>query len=170
MHARPQSKKRSVPELCPLSRFCDFTRHLGPVTVTFVPVFVTAGGATILEEKGEKKLLGCFCFLEEKVAYPGGLCWVLVGADHHRDPRNSGDCLMRWLTTTGKRKDAMRVTSLLMRRCCGCWIATGTPCYARSCGTLLPYWNSRQLMPWPWKGSLPTGKGTGANAANARRR
>jgi 3-hydroxyacyl-CoA dehydrogenase, NAD binding domain len=57
MHARTQSKKSSVPELCPLSRFCDFTRHLGPVTVTFVPVFVTAGGAT-RREREKRNCLG----------------------------------------------------------------------------------------------------------------
>jgi hypothetical protein len=62
MHARPQPKKSSVPELCPLSRFCDFTRQLGPVTVTFVPVFVTAGGATILEGKGRKEIVWVFLF------------------------------------------------------------------------------------------------------------
>ena len=44
------------------------------------------------------------------------------------------------------------VTSLSMRRCCGCWIATGsvfscTSCCGRSCGPLRRSGNSRRPMP-----------------------
>jgi hypothetical protein len=64
---------------------------------------------------------------------------------------------------------------LVMRRCCGCWIATGSvsscmPCCGRSCETLRHLRNSRRLMPRPWRDCLAIGNAAGANAASACRR
>ena len=69
-------------------------------------------------------------------------------------------------------EEAMRATGLSMRRCCECWIGTGsasscTPCCGRSCRTLRLLRNSRRLMPRPWRSYLPIGNGAGANAASA---
>ena len=40
----------------------------------------------------------------------------------------------------------------------------------RSCGILRHLGNSRQLMPWSWRSSLPIGKAVGGNAASVFRR
>ena len=90
---------------------------------------------------------------------------IVVGADMLRRELDPVPEAARGLRLERLRNEVHDVAALLGRA-----ITARPPCCGRSCGPLRHLGNSRRLMPRPWRGCLPIGKGTGANAASACRR